>query len=176
MEISVALVTCTFALFAFAGFMIWAGVGDVRTFLITNKLNMLIAVTFLILCIPMGLGWNNILSHLKVGLITIVITIALSYFGVFGGGDAKMTGAAALWLGPTAILPFIIYFILAGGVLAITLIISRLFARRFGLPRSPKWARRLMRKRAGAPYGVALGIGALMAVPSTVWFSSTIFA
>ncbi len=176
MDMSLPIVTSSIALFVFAGFMIWAGIGDVRTFLITNKLNMTIAGTFLVLCIPMGLGWNDIFSHLKVGLITIFITLALSYVGVFGGGDAKMTGAAALWLGPTAMLPFITYFILAGGVLALTLIISRLFARRYGLPKSPKWARRLMRKRAGAPYGVALGVGALLAVPSTLWFSNTIFA
>lgn len=162
-------------LLVFGALMVWAAIGDVRSFMITNKLNLTIAAAFLVLAIPMGLGWGDLFDHLKVGLITIVITISMFLIGIYGGGDAKMTGAVALWLGPAPMVPFIFYTALSGGVLVLALIIARKSAKRFGLPRSPKWARRMLRKQSAVPYGVALGIGALFAAPHAGWFPSSIF-
>jgi len=159
-------------LVAFSGAMIWAGIGDVRTFLITNKLNTLIAAGFLVFALPMGLGVNELAAHVGVGLVTTIIAMGMFLIGVYGGGDAKLTGAAALWLGPAAMMPFILYTSIAGGVLVLFLILGRRLAKRFGLPKSPRWARRLLRKSAAVPYGVALGIGAILATPYTVWFPS----
>ena len=174
MDVSFPVLASMFGLIAFAGLMVWAGIGDVATFLITNKLNLLIAGTFLVLAIPMGLGWSSIFDHLKIGMLAMVIAFGMFMAGIYGGGDAKMTGAVALWLGPAPMIPVIFYTALAGGLLALVLIISRRVAKHYGLPRSPKWARRLLRRRTGAPYGVALGIGALVAVPKALWFPSTI--
>jgi prepilin peptidase CpaA len=162
-------------LLVFGGFMIWAAVGDVRSFTITNKLNTAIATAFLLLALPMGMAVPEIFSHIKVGLITIIISLALFYVGVYGGGDAKMTGAVALWLGPAPMMPFIFVTAIAGGLLVFILIISRRLAMRFGLPQSPKWARRMLRKRSGVPYGVALGIGAIVSAPLAAWFPTGIF-
>jgi prepilin peptidase CpaA len=162
-------------LLVFAGLMVWAAVGDVRSFKITNRLNLAIAATFIILAIPMGMAWPVIIEHLKVGVITIVITLAMFFVGIYGGGDAKMTGAVALWLGPAAMYPFIFYTALSGGVLVLVLIIARRLAKNYGLPRSPRWARRMLRKHSAVPYGVALGLGALMAVPQAAWFPAHIF-
>jgi prepilin peptidase CpaA len=170
MTLPIPIIFNVLGLLVFGGLMVWAAIGDVRSFTITNKLNLGIAAAFLLLAIPMGMGWPEIFGHLKVGLITIVITISMFLIGIFGGGDAKMTGAVALWLGPTAMFPFIFYTAISGGILVLVLIISRQAAKKLGLPRSPKWARRLLRKRSGVPYGVALGIGALVAVPQAVWF------
>lgn len=157
-------------LIAFSGAMIWAAIGDVRTFLITNKLNMMIAAGFLVFAMPMGLGLNDLAAHIGIGLLTTTIALAMFLVGVYGGGDAKLTGAAALWLGPTAMMPFILYTAIAGGILVVLLIASRHLARRYGLPRNPRWARRLLRKSSAVPYGVALGVGAILATPYTLWF------
>ncbi len=157
---------------AFSGAMIWAGIGDVRTFIISNKLNILIAAGFLVFALPMGLGLGDLAAHIGVGLLTTIIALAMFLLGIYGGGDAKLTGAAALWLGPAAMTPFILYTVLAGGVLVVCLIIGRLLARRLGLPKRPRWARRLLRKSSAVPYGVALGIGAILATPYAVWFPS----
>jgi prepilin peptidase CpaA len=157
-------------LIAFSGAMIWAAIGDVRTFLITNKLNMLIAAGFLVFALPMGLGLNDVAAHIGIGFLTTLIALAMFLVGVYGGGDAKLTGAAALWLGPAAMMPFILYTAIAGGALVICLILGRRLARQFGLPKGPRWARRLLRKSAAVPYGVALGIGAILATPYTLWF------
>jgi prepilin peptidase CpaA len=118
----------------------------------------------------MGLGWNDLAAHIGIGLLTTIIALAMFLVGVYGGGDAKLTGAAALWLGPTAMMPFILYTAIAGGALVVTLIIGRQLARHFGLPKKPRWARRLLRKSSAVPYGVALGVGAILATPYTLWF------
>jgi prepilin peptidase CpaA len=168
------------AILVFTALLVWAAIGDVRTYKITNKLNMVIAAGFLLLAIPMGMQWPDIFGHLKVGILTAIVTITMFYFGLFGGGDAKLTGAIALWLGPTALLPFLIYSVLAGGLLSIFILCLRKFesyrTKLPGKPKAPKWARRLLNKKYGAPYAVALGIGGLMAIPAAVWFPSTLFS
>ena len=169
MDNTFTLLTSLLGLVVFASLMIWAAIGDVRTFTITNKLNLTIAALFLILALPMGLAWSAIFDHLS------VIAIAMFYIGIYGGGDAKMTGAIALWLGAAPMLSFIFFTALAGGVLGLSLIIGRHMARKYGLPKSPKWARRLLRKRSAVPYGVALGIGALIAAPQAAWFPRALF-
>jgi prepilin peptidase CpaA len=163
-------IVCLLGLLVFAAAMAWAAIGDVRSFRITNKLNLAIAAAFLLFCIPMGMGWVDIMSHVKVAAITLTITLSMFYIGVFGGGDAKMAGAVALWLGPAPMIPFVYFTAISGGVLVLILLVSRRLARHFGLPSSPKWARRILRKHSAVPYGVALGIGALIAVPKAVWF------
>jgi prepilin peptidase CpaA len=158
------------ALCVFAGAMIWAAIGDVRSFIITNKLNLAIAGLFLVLALPAGLSLTNFGWHIGVGVLAFVVSIGLFAIGVYGGGDAKLTGAAALWLGPTAMMPFLLYTALSGGLLVVVLMIGRALAKRFGLPRGPKWARRMLRKQSAVPYGVALCVGALLAVPNAAWF------
>jgi prepilin peptidase CpaA len=173
MDLSPTTAMNLICLLIFASLMVWAAIGDVRSFTITNKLNFLIAALFIGLALPMGLPWDAIFDHLKIGLIATGIALAMFYLGVFGGGDAKMTGAIALWLGSAPMIPFIFYTALAGGALGVTLLVSRRLAKKFGLPTSPKWARRMLRKRSAVPYGVALGLGALLAAPQASWFPST---
>jgi prepilin peptidase CpaA len=175
MSLPLPTIISLFGLLVFGGFMVWAAVGDVRSFTITNKLNAAIATAFLLFAIPMGMAWPEIVEHLKVGLITIAITLSMFFVGIYGGGDAKMTGAVALWLGPAAMIPFIYYTALSGGVLVVILIVARRIAKNYGLPKSPKWARRMLRKRSAVPYGVALGVGALIAAPQAVWFPAHMF-
>ena len=170
MNLSPTVLMGVFGLMMFASLMVWAAVGDVRTFTITNKLNLIIAASFVILAVPMGLGWSAILDHVTIALIASAIAMAMFYVGIYGGGDFKMTGAVALWLGSAPMIPFIFYTALAGGVLGVVLIVGRRVARKYGLPKSPKWARRILRKRSAVPYGVALSMGALLASPQATWF------
>jgi prepilin peptidase CpaA len=167
---SFQFVAACVALSVFAGLLVTAAVGDVRRFIISNRLNLAIGAAFLALALPMGLGLGAFAAHLGVGVAAFLVCMTAFAFGVFGGGDAKLASAVALWLGPAGIAPFLVYTALSGGVLAIVLIMGRQIARRFGLPRGPRWIRRILRRRAGVPYGVALCAGALMAVPAAVWF------
>jgi prepilin peptidase CpaA len=175
MDLPLPTLISILALLVFGGLMVWAAIGDVRSFTITNKLNIAIAVAFLLFAMPMGMAGADIFNHLKIALVTIAITISMFYVGIYGGGDAKMTGAIALWMGPGAMIPFIFYTAVSGGALVLVLIAGRQIAKKLGLPKSPKWARRILRKRSAVPYGVALGIGALIAVPKATWFPTGIF-
>jgi prepilin peptidase CpaA len=170
MDVSLPVIMSLIGLLTFAGLMVWAAIGDVRSFTITNKLNLTIAACFIVLAIPMGIAWPAFFDHVKIGIIAAVIAIIMFYIGIFGGGDAKMIGAIALWLGSAPMISFVFYTSLAGGVLGVSLLLGRRLARQYGLPKSPKWARRMLRKQSSVPYGVALAIGALMASPQAVWF------
>jgi prepilin peptidase CpaA len=170
MDFPATLVMSIVGLLTFGGFIVWAGIGDIRSFTITNQTNLLLAASFILLALPMGLGWEAVWDHVKIGLVTCLIATIMFYFGIFGGGDAKMAGAIALWLGSAPIIAFVFYTALAGGILGLILLIGRRLAKAYGLPKSPKWARRILRRQSAVPYGVALGVGALIAAPKAVWF------
>lgn len=99
-------------------------------------------------------GW-----HLLVGFILFAICFGLFVFGAFGGGDAKMIPAVALWMGPAGVMPFLFGLTLAGGVLALAV----LFARK-NVPEvfAPSFVRATMKEGEGVPYGVAISVGAVV--------------
>lgn len=160
------------AAFVFAGFLIFAAMSDVRSFTITNRLNIIFAACFLVFFLPIGLGFTGLALHIGVAITAFAIGFVLFMTGAFGGGDAKLIAATALWLGPNAMLAYAINTALAGGVLAIVLLIARFAAKKFGLPRKPRWARQLLRKRAQVPYGVALCVGGLLALTRASWYQN----
>lgn len=75
-------------------------------------------------------------------------------------GDAKMLMAVGALRGTAFLLPAALYGALAGGVLALVLIGLRRLAPPEAEVADPFW--RVMKSRI--PYGVALGIGALLAL------------
>jgi prepilin peptidase CpaA len=82
---------------------------------------------------------------------------------VFGGGDAKVIAAASLWIGFSASGYFVMGMAITGGLLAATLIV----ARRMKLSSTKGWAIRLLSPEEGAPYAVAIAVGALLAAPGS---------
>ena len=101
----------------------------------------------------------------------LVLGVLLFIPGWFGGGDAKLMAAIALWIGSDNLVPYMLYVALAGGLIA-TASSRRARCR----CRACCWARpgrcRLHRHDAGIPYGIALAAGALLVYPHTVWFAS----
>ena len=103
---------------------------------------------------------------LGVGAGALLAGIVMFTFGWIGGGDAKLFAACGLWLGWSALAPFLLWTAMAGGLLSIVLMIAR---RRVAAgPESDGWAARLMTRGAPVPYGVAIAIGALAAFPHCV--------
>jgi prepilin peptidase CpaA len=160
------------AILTYSGFLIVAAIGDAKSFTITNRLNIAFAVSFLVFSLPLGLGIKEIGIHLLVAVIAFGVGFLLFAAGLFGGGDAKLLAATAIWLGPAPMLSYGVNTALAGGLLAILLIVARFIASKFGLPKKPKWLRRMMRKTNHVPYGIALCIGGLLALPRASWFES----
>ncbi len=94
-----------------------AAVSDIRRYLIPNRYPLAIALAYLVYATghPLDQG----LWGLAAGVAAFVLCAVLFAAGIFGGGDAKLLAATTLWAGPSLALPFLLYTVLAGGVLAL---------------------------------------------------------
>jgi prepilin peptidase CpaA len=137
-----------------------SAVSDAATMTIPNRIPVGLSLLFIVAAIagplePVAIAW-----HVGTGLAVFLVCVGLFAAGVFGGGDAKLLPAIALWMGPTAVLPFVTYTAAFGGALAFAF----LLARRVPAPATaPTWVARLMAPANGIPYGIAIAAGAFLA-------------
>jgi len=148
----------------FAGALIWATIGDLRTFEVSNRVHVVVVGAFLLLLLANGFDWRMAQVHGLTGGIVLVVCFGLFSAGVVGAGDAKLLSAIALWMGWPALLPYLFYVALTGGVVGVLLI---LFRRR---PLSPRlagirWVRQLHERKKDIPYAVAVSLPALFLLP-----------
>lgn len=160
-----------FALFlVFPAVMALAGSIDLFTMTIPNRITLGLVIAF-VLALPFsGLGWMAIASHVGAFALMLVIGILMFARGWFGGGDAKLMAAAALWIGLDRLFEYVIMISITGGVLVLAI----LAYRQATLPRcllGQEWALRLHQKSGGVPYGIALAAAALWIYPKTSWFA-----
>jgi prepilin peptidase CpaA len=153
------------------GAVAFAAAMDLFTLTIPNRISAAMVLAFFPVAALAGLGWWEIADHLGAGVLVLGIGILLFAGGWFGGGDAKLLAAIALWIGFDHLFPYLIYVALAGGTLAMAFE----SIRSVPLPKlllGEQWAHRLHRPDSGIPYGIALAAGALLVYPQTVWFTS----
>lgn len=148
--------------FVFLALCVYAAMRDVETLTITNGLNALIAFLFIPAAIVAAPGWDVVGWHLAAGAIAFVVSVALFVAGAFGGGDAKMIPGVMLWLGPQAASGFLTTMAIAGGALALIVMLAR---RVVPATAAPGFARETMLKGNGVPYGVAIAAGAIACAP-----------
>ena len=148
---------------AFPLLLIYAAWHDVSTMTIPNWVSIVLAIAFVPAAFAAGLPIEQVGMHLVFGAGVLILCAALFYLNVFGGGDAKVIAAASLWTGLAASAPFVMGMALAGGALAGVLIVLR----RMKVSSDKPWLKRLMSPEEGAPYAVAIAIGALFAAPSS---------
>lgn len=156
-------------LFVFPFAMAFAAAMDLLTMTIPNRLTLGIAAAFFVVAPIVGLPWHDYLSHLAAGAAMLVVGVVLFSMRLFGGGDAKLLAAAALWLGMEPLGPFLIYVTIFGGVLALAILAYRRFPA--GALPLPGWALRLHAKGEAMPYGVAIAAGALTVYPTPAWYA-----
>jgi prepilin peptidase CpaA len=143
---------------------------DLFTMKIPNRLSAVMVLAFVPLALLAGLGPWELLDHVGAGLIGLALGVLLFIPGWFGGGDAKLLAAIALWVGLEHLLPYVLYAALAGGMIAMLFSL----VRSVPLPRAflgEAWALRLHNPKSGIPYGIALAAGALIVYPQTIWFT-----
>jgi len=142
---------------------------DLATFTIPNFLQLALMLSFSLFAIAAHLTPGLIGLHLLAGIAGLVMGFALFAFGYIGGGDAKLFGAVALWLGFHDLLAYALAASMFGGLLTLTL----LALRQWPLPAiaaRQQWIMRLHAEKAGIPYGVALAAGAFVLLPHTEIF------
>jgi prepilin peptidase CpaA len=135
-------------LIALAAILIVAAVIDVRTFTISNRLNLVVAGLAPAYWASIALSpWPGIAVQLAAGATVFALLAGAFYAGMMGGGDVKLAAALALWFPPIGTLQFLILMSLAGGVLTLGIVIWHRIAKREGRPE--------------IPYGVAIAFGGL---------------
>ena len=135
-------------LFALATLLVVAAVIDVRTFTISNRLNLAVALLAPFYWLSVSLSpWPGIAIQIAAAVTVFVILAGAFYVGMMGGGDVKLAAALALWFPPAGTLKFLILMSLAGGVLTLGIVAWHRMKDREGRPE--------------IPYGVAIAFGAL---------------
>jgi prepilin peptidase CpaA len=148
--------------------MVLAGIGDFMTFRIPNWLSAAVALAFIPMAMWTGMPWEAIGMHAAAGFALLVLGFALFAAGAFGGGDAKLMAAAALWFGYPDTVSFLAYTILAGGVLGVAISCWNVIHIDLEV-RGKDWLRRLIDYKPDIPYGLAFAAGAVMALPGSWW-------
>ncbi|MBN8649019.1 MAG: prepilin peptidase, partial [Caulobacterales bacterium] len=68
------------ALLTYCGFLISAMVGDIKSFTISNRLNIAFFISFIIFALLMGFSFSQLLQHFWIALIAFLICFALFAF------------------------------------------------------------------------------------------------
>ena len=136
-------------LVALAAILVVAAVIDVRTFTISNRLNLTVALMaplyWLSIALPL---WPGVGIQLAAGAGVFVLLATAFYAGMMGGGDVKLAAALALWFSPGSTIKFLVLTSLAGGILTLAVLAWHRARRREGRPE--------------IPYGVAIAFGGLV--------------
>jgi len=135
-------------LLALAAILVVAAVIDVRTFTISNRLNLTVALGAPLYWLSIALSpWPGVALQLAAGGLVFTILAGAFYAGLMGGGDVKLAAALALWFSPASTIKFLILMSIAGGALTLGLL---------------AWHRaRKLEGRPEIPYGVAIAFGGL---------------
>lgn len=138
-----------------------AAAWDAVTLTIPNYL-VLAVLALYAASLSVNLDLSDILFDLLAALIVFVVCFVLFALGWLGGGDAKLAPGAVLWADYDGFLQFVIAMTLAGGILAIVLLILRVGLRSAGatqerLPLVLQWA-------SPIPYGVAISTAAILVI------------
>lgn len=155
------------AVLAFPALVVLAAARDAASFTIPNAIPLLLLAIFPIAALSAGLPLTQTGLHLAVGAGVLVVGMVMFAVRWLGGGDAKLFAAVALWVGWSALPDFLLGAALAGGVLATVLMLLRSAALRQFVLAGPRFLVRLAEPGEGVPYGVAIAVGALAALPKT---------
>ncbi|HEY2707478.1 MAG TPA: prepilin peptidase [Caulobacteraceae bacterium] len=147
----------------FAVLVIVAALKDLSSFTIPNWISIALIVAFAPAALLVGVSLGTIGISFGVGVGVLALAVGMFALGWIGGGDAKLMAAAALWVGLRGLAPYAVYTAIAGGALAVLLVMLRSSWMRPLAEAGPRWARRLATPGESAPYGVAIAIGALAA-------------
>ena len=129
--------------------LVIAAVIDVRTFTISNRLNLAVALLAPLYWWSVALPvWPDAAVQLAAAAIVFIVLAGAFYLGMMGGGDVKLAAALALWFSPPEILKFFVVMSIVGGVLTLGILAAHRLRSKEGRPK--------------IPYGVAIACGGLV--------------
>jgi len=147
--------------------MVFAAISDMVSMTIANRVSLILVATFAIVAPFTGMPWHDFGMHFVGGGVVLSITFCLFAMGGMGGGDAKLLAATSVWMGwSLVLLEYLVGAAIFGGMLTMLILYYRgsdisiltghhLFLRHFA------------DRKAGIPYGIALGLSGLLVYPAT---------
>jgi prepilin peptidase CpaA len=145
----------TMAMLALLGLLLlWAAATDIRSRIISNRLNLAIALLAVPWWLVAGLSGQDILLQIGAAAAVLLLFGCCFALGMMGGGDVKLLAALALWLPLGAMLSMLVWMAIAGGVLTIGMVVAH------KLRNAPN--------RPEIPYGVAIVASALLIVTNDI--------
>ncbi|RMD64288.1 MAG: hypothetical protein D6826_02810 [Alphaproteobacteria bacterium] len=157
-----ATVVSTIVVLAFAGLVFAAAISDVLRYIVPNRLCLAVCLLYPvhILSATRPVSWQD---AVLIAVLALVAGFALFAWGKWGGGDAKLFAAVALWAGPSLFLEMALITSLAGGVMALFIWLQHRLARAPGLmlALAPDPDPDFDIMQAQIPYGAAIAVGAL---------------
>lgn len=160
-----------FSVSLFATLMIVAGIGDALSLRIPNLLNQIILISFFPLAWAAGMPLEIFGLHILTCIVLLIIGFLFFSANVIGGGDAKLLATAGLWIGPMQAAPFLAQTVIAGGVLALIVLIGARISSTWQIYDGP-FSSKVAGFRPQIPYGYAFAIGAILVFPETWWMVS----
>jgi prepilin peptidase CpaA len=139
--------------------LIAAALEDAVRLRISNLTVGLVLVTAIGAAIAAGFDlrlWQNLVVFLAL----LAVGTPMFAAGKLGGGDVKLLAAAGLWFDFAGAVWLLVAVALAGGVLALLVLVIRSFNWSEEIRRRAV----LLRPGGGIPYGVAIAAGALIAM------------
>jgi len=131
-----------------AATLVWIAAVDIRTYTISDRLNLAIAVLAPVYWWSVGLPlWPDAAIRVGVAVLVFLFFAGAFYMNVMGGGDVKLAGALALWFAPFETLRLIVIMSIAGGVLTLIVVGLHHARKKTGRPE--------------VPYGVAIAVGGM---------------
>lgn len=131
-----------------AAMLAWIAVMDVRTYTISDRLNLAVALLAPAYWWSAGVPfWPDAAIRIGVGVLVFLLFAGAFYLNAMGGGDVKLAGALALWFTPYETLQLIVVMSLVGGMLTLAVV---------GIHRARK-----NEGRPEVPYGVAIAAGGM---------------
>jgi prepilin peptidase CpaA len=153
------LVVPDWLLWGLIALLVLAALQDAARLKISNYLSgavLILGVVAAIVAGPRLSLWEN-------GLV-FVLALSVGTFlfgrGILGGGDVKLFAATVIWFDLGESLRFLMWTAIAGGVLALLIII----ARALPWPETLRSRVRVLQAKAGIPYGIAIAAGAVLTV------------
>jgi prepilin peptidase CpaA len=131
-----------------AAMLAWIAVVDVKTYTISDRLNLAIALMAPLYWWSAGVPlWPDAAIRVGVAVLVFGLFTVAFYINMMGGGDVKLAGALALWFTPYDSMRLIVIMSLVGGLLTLVVV---LLHKRSGKPGKPE-----------VPYGVAIAAGGM---------------
>jgi len=131
-----------------AAMLAWIAVVDIRTYTISDRLNLAIALLAPVYWWAAGVPlWPDAAIRVGVGALVFLLFAGAFYLNAMGGGDVKLAGALALWFTPFETLKLFVIMSIVGGLLTLVVLTIHRTRKKSGRPE--------------VPYGVAIAAGGM---------------